>query len=126
MISIKLAGSRIMVVDDELLVAMMVEETLIEEGCEVVGPFARLSEALLAATWERLDGAVLDVNVGGEMVYPVAEMLASRSIPFVFVSGYGKNAIPSDRPNWMVCSKPFLPTTVVEMMKEAIQASQLH
>ncbi len=66
MIFAKLLGCRIMIVDDELLVAMMVEDTLIEAGCEVVGPYARLSEALSAATWEQLDGAVLDVNLGGE------------------------------------------------------------
>jgi DNA-binding response OmpR family regulator len=118
-----LNGCRIMVVEDELLVAMMVEDTLIEQGCEVVGPFSRLNDAMRAAETEALDLAVLDVNVAGDTVYPVAEVLASRDVPFLFVSGYGQDAIPTDRPSWVACAKPFLPEELTAMLVRQLNRS---
>lgn len=111
-----LCGLRVLLVEDELLVAVMVEDLLLDEGCIVVGPFARLREAIEAAGNEALDLAVLDVNVAGEKSYPVAEMLALRRIPFLFVSGYGQAAIPADRPGWCACPKPFRSGELVEML----------
>lgn len=88
-----IAGLRILVVEDEYLVAMAVEATLMSFGCEVVGPHARLPAALAAAEDAALDGAILDVNVAGEEVWPVAEVLARRGIPFVFATGYDGEAV---------------------------------
>jgi DNA-binding NtrC family response regulator len=105
----KLAGKRVMVVEDELLVALLVEDMLSEAGCTVVGPFARVAEALAAARTEILDAALLDVNVANEKVFPVAYVLEERGIPFLFVTGYGQAALPSDRPDWEACAKPFQP-----------------
>lgn len=111
-----LSGLRVLVVEDEMLVSLLVEDMLADAQCIVVGPFDRISEALIAAQTERIDLAVLDVNIGGVKVYPVAEVLAIRHIPFVFLSGYGQQAIPSDRPDWRVCSKPFRPEELVGML----------
>ncbi len=111
-----LNGCRVMIVEDELLVAMLMEDTLIDQGCEVVGPFARLDDAMRAAETELLDLAVLDVNVAGRNVYPVAEMLVSRDIPFLLVSGYGQDAVPINRPNWVACAKPFMPNQLTTML----------
>lgn len=111
-----LAGCRVMIVEDELLVAMMVEDTLIDQGCEVVGPFGRIVDAMRAAEAEPLDLAVLDVNVAGDNVYPVAEVLVSRDVPFVLVSGYGQDAVPANRPEWIACAKPFLPEQLTAML----------
>ena len=102
-----LAGKRVMIVEDELLVALMVEDVLTDAGCIVVGPFSRVPEALTAARTEMIDAALLDVNVANEKVFPVAHALEERGIPFLFLTGYGQMALPQDRPHWEACAKPF-------------------
>ena len=102
-----LDGKRVLVVEDEMLVALLIEDLLFDLGCIVVGPFGTLPKALEAAHSESFDLAVLDVNLAGERVYPVAELLTDKNIPFIFLSGYGQSAMPPDRPQWKVCSKPF-------------------
>ena len=68
-------------------------DILTELGFAVVGPFSRLSEAMVAAVHEEIDAGIIDVNLGGEFVYPVADVLVAREIPFVFVTGYGVESI---------------------------------
>ena len=102
-----LVGRRIMLVEDELLIAMLLEETLEDAGCVVVGPFSRLGEALEASGAEMVDAALLDVNLAGEKVYPAAEMLARRGVPFLLLSGYGDKSLPCDRQHWRHLGKPF-------------------
>jgi DNA-binding response OmpR family regulator len=102
-----LAGLRVMVVEDELAIAMMVEMALEEQQCTIVGPFGSLTEALCAARTETMDVAVLDINLAGEMVFPAAEVLAGRGVPFLLLSGYGRSRLPLDRQEWPVCEKPF-------------------
>ena len=102
-----LNGLRILVVEDEAAISLLLEDMLLDFGCEVIGPAARLSAALEAVSREQVDLAILDVNVAGEPIYPVAEALALRSIPFVFSTGYGSAGIRDafrDRP---VLQKPF-------------------
>jgi two-component SAPR family response regulator len=115
-----LANKRVLVVEDELLISMLIEDVLVDAGCRVVGPCTNLSDALVAARNEAFDIALLDVNLRGEKVYPVADILTERNIPFVFLSGYGKNAIPSDRPNWEVCSKPFSADDLTKVLMKRI------
>jgi two-component SAPR family response regulator len=83
--------AKVMIVEDEALVAMMVEDMLGDLGCEVAGSFGAVRDALawLGGDNPAPDGAVLDVNIGGEMVFPVAEQLRERGVPFVFATGYG-------------------------------------
>jgi two-component SAPR family response regulator len=83
--------AKVMIVEDEALVAMMVEDMLGDLGCEVAGSFGAVNDALawLGGDELALDGAVLDVNIGGEMVFPVAEALREQGVPFVFATGYG-------------------------------------
>src|SRR5438552_1528455 len=83
-----LQGRRILVVEDEALVSMILEDFLANFGCEIVGPATRLKKAIELASVVIVDGALLDLNVGGEMVYPVARILSDRGIPFAFVTGY--------------------------------------
>jgi len=89
------SGNRILLVEDEILVAMMMKDILTELGFSVVGPFSRLAEAMVAAVHDDIDAGIMDVNLGGEFVYPVADVLAARKIPFVFVTGYGVESIDS-------------------------------
>ena len=107
MILATLLGKRILLVEDELLIAMLIEETLEEAGCVVVGPFSRLGEALRAAGAEIVDAALLDVDLAGEKVYPAAELLARRGVPFLLLSGHGDKALPCDRQHWRHLGKPF-------------------
>lgn len=102
-----LIGKRVLVVEDEFLIAMLIEEMLDDAGCVVVGPFARVADALTAARTETVDVALLDVNVAGEPVFPVAYQLEERGVPFLFVTGYGQIVLPKERPDWEAQPKPF-------------------
>ena len=85
------APLRLILVEDEVLAAMMMEDLLQDLGCEVIASFGALDQALawLAGQEETPDGALLDVNLGGVMVFPLAEALAARAVPFAFATGYG-------------------------------------
>jgi CheY-like chemotaxis protein len=85
-----LKDKRILVVEDEALIAVMVEDMLIELGCTVVGPASTIAAALDMAATENLDGAVLDVNVRGERIDAVADVLFDRNVPVLFATGYGE------------------------------------
>lgn len=115
-----LAGRRVLVVEDEMLVSLLIEDMLAEEQCTIVGPYSQIADALEAARTEALDLAILDVNIAGTEVYPVAEILAARHVPFLFLSGYGRDAIPDDHPEWRVCSKPFRLQELVDMLVEQL------
>lgn len=112
----------ILLVEDEYLVSLVVQEVLEEAGGIVLGPFARVTTALAAARSERVDIAVLDVNVAGEMVFPVAHLLEERGTPFLFVTGYGRAALPRDKPHWEVCTKPFNPRQLLEILARKVRA----
>ncbi len=102
-----LQGARVLVVEDEYLVASLIEDMLESAGCVVAGPIPRLAQAVDAAESEACDAAVLDVNLAGERVFPVAEILSRRQVPFVLVTGYGGNTLP---PEYAACprlNKPF-------------------
>jgi CheY-like chemotaxis protein len=86
-------GNRVLLVEDEILVALMMRDVLGELGFSVIGPFSRLSAAMVAAVHEDFDAGIIDVNLAGEFAYPVAEVLLARNIPFVFVTGYGVESI---------------------------------
>ena len=100
-----LEGVRVLLVEDEYLVASLIEEILETAGCIVTGPIPRLAEAVDAADRERCDAAVLDVNLAGERIYPVADILSRRNIPFVCVTGYG--VLPGEYANRPRLCKPF-------------------
>jgi len=117
-----LNGLRILVVEDEAAISLLLEDMLLDFGCEVIGPAARLSAALEAVAREQVDLAILDVNVAGEPIYPVAEALAQRSIPFVFSTGYGSAGIRDafrDRP---VVQKPFSQQDLKRTLLAAVAA----
>ena len=84
---------RVLLVEDEALVGMMMRDILVENGLFVVGPCCTLAEALATISATEVDCAILDLNLGGETVYPLAEVLSARSVPFLFVTGYGRESI---------------------------------
>ena len=99
-------GNRILLVEDEILVAMMMRDILSDLGYAVVGPFSRLSEAMIAAVHDEIDAGVVDINLGGEFVYPVADVLVARGIPFVFITGYGVESIDKRFGSVPIIKKP--------------------
>jgi DNA-binding response OmpR family regulator len=101
------AGCRVLVVEDEMLIVMTIEDVLQAMGCEIVGPVATVDKALKLARDETFDAAILDVTIRGGKVYPVAEALLARGIPFVFASGYGDWALPEVLRDQPRLTKPF-------------------
>ncbi|SFU33580.1 CheY chemotaxis protein or a CheY-like REC (receiver) domain [Methylobacterium sp. 174MFSha1.1] len=117
-----LNGARVLVVEDEAAISMLLEDMLLDFGCEVVGPAARLSKALEMAESESFVVAILDVNVAGEPIYPVAEAIVRRGLPLVFSTGYGGAGIREpfrDRP---VVQKPFSQQDLKRTLIAAIAA----
>ncbi|AMZ70966.1 MULTISPECIES: response regulator [Pseudomonas] len=100
-------GVRVLVVEDEGAVALLIEDMLEEFGCEVVASVARLAAARDMAGSVQVDLAILDVNLAGERVFPVAEILRGRHIPFLFSTGYGASGLPAEYAGCPVLHKPF-------------------
>ena len=104
-----LIGFRMLVVEDETLIAMMLEEFLADLGIKVVEVAGTLARGLAIATDAAVaaDGAILDANLGGEKVFPVADALAGRGVPFVFATGYGLQGLAPRYADHKVIAKPF-------------------
>lgn len=102
-----LRGKRVLLIEDEPVVALVAEEMLVGLGAEVVGPAGHLDEALALACREPVDMAVLDVNLNGRMSDPVAEALRARAIPFIYATGYGDAASCPLEPGAPIVQKPY-------------------
>ena len=98
--------AQILVVEDEPLVSAITEEWLVELGHVVVGPAANLASALEHAATP-IDGAIVDVSLGRQSGYPVAELLEKRGVPFVFATGYGQDGLDPDWRDRPTLMKPF-------------------
>ena len=105
--SIQKPRCRVLVVEDEASISILIEDMLVDFGTEIVGPAARIEEALRLADEEELDLAILDINLSGQATYPVAEVLGARGIPFVFATGYNTAAVPDQFRNSPTLQKPF-------------------
>lgn len=107
MIDRTLRGCRILVVEDEYLLADELQTDLADAGAIVLGPLGTLNQVLeLIRAGGEIDGALLDVNLGGEMAYPAADLLLERAVPFVFTTGYDDSVIPSRFSRVARCPKP--------------------
>lgn len=114
-------GKRVLVVEDEFLVALGLEDNLRSLGCTVVGPIASLSGAMAAAAHEKVDAAILDVNLAGEAVYPAASILADRGIPFIFCSGYtGSVRMPAEFADAPRVAKPYTSRAIAEALSDLL------
>ena len=100
-------GRRILVIEDEYMLADELRSELEREGAVVIGPAGRLDTAFqLLESEDRIDLAILDVNLGGDDVFPVAETLERRKVPFVFTTGYDASTVPTKFSNVPICNKP--------------------
>ena len=101
---------QVLVVEDELLLALMLEDVLADFGCVVTGPAETVAKALsLIAGTADIDAAILDVHIGGEMVFPVADALRDRQVPFVFSTGFGPADLATRYPDSPLLAKPYPP-----------------
>jgi CheY-like chemotaxis protein len=106
-VAISLSGQKILVVEDEMMVSMLIEDMLDDLGCSVVGPASRLDEAMALAETAEIDCAVLDVNLGGQSIFPLADLLRSKGAPFAFATGYGDVGLREVDRGTPVLQKPF-------------------
>jgi len=111
-----LKGLHVLVVEDNGLLCCVLEETLREAGCEVVGPFARLPEAMNAAPTADIDVALLDLNIRGELVSPLVEQLTARGVPFVVTSAYRSSELPRTLQSAIQLRKPYTGSEVIECL----------
>jgi DNA-binding response OmpR family regulator len=109
---------RILVVEDEFLLALYIGGLMEDEGFEVIGPTGMLDEAVKLARDEDLDGALLDVNIVGGPIDDVAEILAGRGVPFIFVTGYSRDHLPMKYREWTMVSKPFDDKALIKEAKQ--------
>jgi CheY-like chemotaxis protein len=115
-----LSGVRVFVVEDEFAVLLLLEDMLLELGCELAGTASRMQEALALANSTACDAAILDVNINGETIDPVAEILTARGTPVVFSTGYGRSGIDPrwrDRP---VLQKPYRIEDFAAALRQAL------
>ena len=113
-------GVRVFVVEDESLITMLLEDILEDLGCELAGSAASLRDALDKAGTVAASVAILDINLAGDPIFPVAERLAGRGIPFVFASGYGASTLPAEWRGRPTLPKPFTSRQVEEALTSAL------
>jgi CheY-like chemotaxis protein len=111
------AKRRILVVEDEMLIGMLLEDMLTDMGYQVVAIVPRLKEALAAVERESFDLAVLDVHLHGESAFPVAEALIAKGVPFIFATGYGERGLPENYRSRPVLQKPFAKDDLERLLK---------
>lgn len=116
-----LSGKRALVVEDEAMIAMLLEDALQELGCMVAVTAAKLDEAVVLAGSAAVDFAILDLNLGGKLSYPVADALLARGVPFVFSTGYGAGALPPRFQQVPTIGKPFELDELADAIARALQ-----
>ena len=115
------SGRRVLIMEDESLVAMLLETILADLGCDVVGPESNIEDGLnVASGTAPLDAALLDVNVAGQEIFPVAEALKARGVPFVFSTGYGEAGLPEHWRGNPTVQKPFTEGAIRDALMTAL------
>jgi CheY-like chemotaxis protein len=113
-------GCSVLLVEDETLVRMMVADMLAELGCQVVAEAGRIDEGIRLARSTEFDLAILDVNINGEMIFPVAEEIKARDRPIIFATGYGD--LPEEYQRHPTLRKPFQLEVLGNMIDETLSA----
>jgi DNA-binding response OmpR family regulator len=115
-------GLRVVIVEDEALIALHLQDMLEDMGCTTAAVFSSVPDALKEVGEVAADAAILDVNVAGKEVFPVAEILAERKVPIVFSTGYGAGMLPERWRNNQIVSKPFNPGALRERLIAAAKS----
>lgn len=112
--------SRIMIIDDEPMIAQDIRDLLIDAGFEIAGVAAELNTALALIECESIDAAILDANLSGVSAGPIATALAARSLPFIVLSGYSPDQLRADFPGAVFMQKPIRPAKLVQAMSTLV------
>ncbi len=112
-------GKRILVVEDEMMIRLLLQDMLADLGHTLAGEAGRMDEAVSLARKAEFDVAILDVNLEGEAISPVVEILVARGLPFVFATGYGRRGVPEPYRHTPTLEKPFQ----VDALAQAIEAA---
>jgi CheY-like chemotaxis protein len=119
-----LAGRRVLLVEDEMIVAWLLEDMLAELGCVVLGPAARIDQAVSIINVEPLDAAVLDVNLNGQNSYPVADALVARGVPFAFSTGYAGGRLGEGYRSFAVLQKPYQSVELADTLQRLLEPEE--
>ncbi|MGA8898831.1 response regulator [Bradyrhizobium sp.] len=117
------SGGSVFLVEDEVMIRMMVADMLEELGYSVVAEAGEINDALKLAQTAEFDLAILDVNVNGKVISPVADILAARNRPFIFATGYGSSGLPAEYRNRPALQKPFQIETLARMIDHALNST---
>lgn len=116
-----LSDRRVLLVEDDYFIVTDLARSLEADGAEVVGPASTVADALtLLADAPWIDAAVLDINLHGEMVFPVADALTARGVPFVFATGYDRDVVPPRYAGIVRCEKPVEPAAIARALFDAL------
>ncbi len=116
-----LQGCRILIAEDEYLLADELQQRLGDMGAIVLGPVGTVEDALETIALERqIDGAILDINLGGKPIFRAAELLVERNTPFIFTTGYERSSIPGHFSQVICCQKPVVLHKIAEAIRQAI------
>jgi CheY-like chemotaxis protein len=116
----ELSNRRVLVVEDEMMIAMLIEDMLDEFGCKLVGPATSVPRALELIAKEQVDIAVLDLNLDGQNTYAIADALHQKNVPFIFATGYGSTGLRQEYANCPVLQKPFQARDFENALAEAL------
>lgn len=115
-----LTGLRVLLVEDEAAVALLIEDMLVDLGCDVIASVAHVDEACQAAAAKIIDFALLDVNLGGSSSLPVAVTLRERGVPFIFSTGYGADLLPLEFQSTPSITKPYVLSALEAKIRVAL------
>ncbi len=121
-----LAGKRVLIVEDEPLIADQLAYQMTAEGAQVIGPVASVDAAVDLISNTHLDGATLDIKLMGNKTFEIADVLAARDIPFVFLTGYGARDVPARHANVSRVEKPVTPDVVSRALKSALVGRSIY
>jgi CheY-like chemotaxis protein len=115
-------GLSVLLVEDEVIIRVMVADMLQELGCHVVGEAGRVKEAIDLVQKAEFDIAIMDVNLHGEMTFPIAEAIKARNRPFIFATGYSASSLPVEFIGRPALQKPFRTETLGKLIEVAIKS----
>jgi CheY-like chemotaxis protein len=121
----ELSNRNVLVVEDEMMIAMLIEDMLDEFGCKLVGPATSVPRALDLIGKEQVEIAVLDLNLDGQDTYAIADALQQKNVPFIFATGYGSTGLRQEYGNRPVLQKPFQAKDLENALAEALSGSNL-
>lgn len=121
----ELSNRKVLVVEDEMMIAMLIEDMLDELGCKLVGPATNVPRALELIGKERVEVAVLDLNLDGKDTYAIADALRQKNVPFIFATGYGSTGMRPEYGDRPVLQKPFQAKDLETALAEALAGSNV-